>query len=319
MVRVAVGQLSSTSSLSTNVKAVLSLIHRALSVGAEILFLPEASDYISRDAKHSLKIARSIEDSVFVKRIGLELQSLDTKHRSLEVCVGVHEPNNVLHAQHKDNGTPKVKNTLLYFSKAGRIVSSYQKLHLYDVNITNGPIMKESNSVERGAFIHQPFQSAAGVLGLGICYDVRFPELALKLRSRGAQILTFPSAFNTKTGAAHWELLGRARAIDTQCFVVMPAQKGKHNVNIEDDDEGNVVAVEPTGKKITRVSYGHSCIIDPWGTVLAQCSDVNYNNDEPDLCVADVDLAALKKVREDIPLWDHRRTDIFGEYLFNDS
>ena len=126
-----------------------------------------------------------------------------------------------------------------------------------------------------------------GNLGLCICYDLRFPEQSLLLRQKGAQLLSYPSAFTLKTGHAHWEILLRARAIETQCFVVAAAQVGQHNSK--------------------RESYGHSCIIDPWGTVLASCLD-----EEMTLVSAPIDLSFLDNVRRDMPIEEHRRRDIYS-------
>lgn len=139
---------------------------------------------------------------------------------------------------------------------------------------SNGPILKESNSVEPGNQVLPPFDTPIGRLGSAICYDIRFPELALRLRSLGAEVLVFPSAFTVRTGAAHWEILARARAIDTQCYVIMAALTGTH---------------DKAGK---RQSYGHSIIVDPWGTVLAQAPDVDT---EPRIITADIDLSVLKR------------------------
>ena len=112
-----------------------------------------------------------------------------------------------------------------------------------------------------------------------IIIQLRFPEVALSLRRRGAEIITFPSAFTVPTGRAHWETLLRARAIETQSYVVAAAQVGRHNEK--------------------RVSYGHSMIVDPWGTVVADVGDVA---DEPAIATADVDLEMLRKVRMEMPL-----------------
>lgn len=145
--------------------------------------------------------------------------------------------------------------------------------------------------MEPGTALLAPFDTPVGKLGSAICYDIRFPELALRLRSLGAEVIVFPSAFTVRTGPAHWEVLARARAIDTQCYVVMAALTGKH------DAEGK------------RQSYGHSLIVDPWGTVLAQAPDVDTG---PRIITADIDLSVLKTVRENMPLWSQRRPDVLG-------
>ena len=175
----------------------------------------------------------------------------------------------------------------------------YQKLHLFDVDIKNGPILKESNSVEAGKALLDPFDTEIGKVGLLICFDLRFPEPGLALRRRGAQILTFPSAFTVPTGRAHWETLLRARAIETQSYVIAAAQSGKHN------EEG------------TRRSYGHSMIVDPWGRVVAELGgegegqEGGGNLSVGEIAVADIDLRIVEKVRAEMPLL--RRTDVYPD------
>lgn len=131
------------------------------------------------------------------------------------------------------------------------------------------------------------------LVGLLTCYDLRFPEVSLSLRRQGAQILTYPSAFTTKTGAAHWLPLLSARAIETQSYVLAPGQVGQHAPG--------------------RMSHGHSVIIDPWGTIIAQCRDTPQGDgeDEGVFAMGEVDLEWLEKVRSEMPLWEQRRTDVY--------
>ncbi|OBA18003.1 carbon-nitrogen hydrolase, partial [Metschnikowia bicuspidata var. bicuspidata NRRL YB-4993] len=166
----------------------------------------------------------------FINIIQKKLQSVLSKQSlgALCVAVGVHEPTKGV------NKDTKVQNNQLWISELGVIEQRYQKIHLFDINIPNGPILQESRSVEAGNKILCPFpvsDNAPGFkVGFSICYDIRFPELAARLRQMGANILTYPSAFTTKTGEAHWLELGRARAIDSQCYVVMAAQCGEHDI-----------------------------------------------------------------------------------------
>ena len=139
--------------------------------------------------------------------------------------------------------------------------------------------------MQPGSVITPPFPSVLGKIGLTICYDLRFPELALAQRRRGAEIITVPSAFTVPTGKTHWEILLRARAIETQCYVIAAAQVGKHNEK--------------------RQSYGHSMIVSPWGEILAELS--GKENAEPEIATAEIDLEALEKTRTAMPLWDQRR------------
>ncbi|KAF6075309.1 nitrilase 1 [Phyllostomus discolor] len=146
--------------------------------------------------------------------------------------------------------------------------------------------MRESNSTMPGPRLELPVRTPAGRVGLAICYDMRFPELSLALAQAGAEILTYPSAFGSVTGPAHWEVLLRARAIETQCYVVAAAQCGRHHEK--------------------RASYGHSMVVDPWGTVVACCSE------GPGLCLARIDLGYLRQLRQHLPVFQHRRPDLYG-------
>ena len=322
--RVACGQLCSSSNLLGNAKIVVKLIHKAIAEGAEVLFLPEAADYISRDAAHSMNLANTSQEK-FISVIQNELKLLHLlSKKSINVSVGVHEPSNSdsTTGSADASGLKKVQNNLLWIDQLGEITQRYQKIHLFDINITDGPILKESNSVEPGKKVLEPFPVSKGSnfnVGYGICYDIRFPELCLRLRKLGAHIITYPSAFTTKTGQAHWQALGRARAIDLQTYVIMAAQSGEHDVNADLKLDGASGTKSSTDRK-KRVSYGNSVIFDPWGNLLAQAKkfddDVSGNIDEDgdyyELIVADLDLDSLETIRRDMPLLEHRRPDVFG-------
>jgi predicted amidohydrolase len=181
-----------------------------------------------------MSLALPVTKSPFV----LGLQDEARKHK-LPINVGIHEP-----GDEKANGEKRLKNTLIWIDENGSITQRYQKLHLFDVEIDGGPILRESDSVQPGSSILPPFQTELGTIGLLICFDIRFPEPAISLRRQGASIITYPSAFTVPTGKAHWDTLLRARAIETQSYVVAAAQVGNHNER--------------------RVSYGHSLVVDPW-------------------------------------------------------
>ena len=136
----------------------------------------------------------------------------------------------------------------------------YQKIHTFDVNIKGGAMLMESKSTQPGRRIVPPFPTELGKVGLAICYDLRFPEMALQLRRLGADILTYPSGFTTRTGAAHWELLLRSTAVLTQCYVVAAAQVGKH------DSDGE------------RVSHGHAMVRHPGLCTDVDCGSVGKCN-----------------------------------------
>jgi predicted amidohydrolase len=182
-----------------------------------------------------------------------------------------------------------VYNTHLVINGDGEIVESYRKLHLFDVHIENGPILMESNTTLAGNRIPTIVDTPVGKLGCATCYDLRFPEYSQRLRQDGAEILAYPSAFTVKTGQAHWEVLLRARAIETQCYVVAAAHAGQHNEK--------------------RASYGHAMVVDPWGTIVATCQD---NTNEPTLCYASIDLEYLESIRTAMPVSQHRRHNLLG-------
>ncbi|KAI9233240.1 MAG: carbon-nitrogen hydrolase [Podila humilis] len=271
-----------------------------------MIFFPEASDFIGNPSEEALTLAHPVDGDTGPFLTGLCAQA---KQLGIWCSVGIHE---------KSPYQGKLYNTHVLINHHGDIVSSYRKIHLFDVNIANGPILMESNNTVSGTRLVAPVPTPAGRVGLGICYDLRFPEMALALRKQGAEILTYPSAFTVKTGEAHWgmffgcesalvlllilsrsfvfisscsticfkEVLLRSRAIETQSYVVAAAQAGKHSDK--------------------RASYGHSMIVDPWGKVLAECDGHSEG-----IAVAFVDLASLTRIRAEMPVLEHRRYDIF--------
>jgi nitrilase len=168
------------------------------------------------------------------------------------------------------------------WSPAGECVARYDKCHLFDVDVADGVGQyRESDSFAPG---QQPVVAPTpwGAVGLSICYDLRFPEYYRQLVQLGAALLTVPSAFTYRTGEAHWEVLLRARAIENQCFVLAANQGGRHDAK--------------------RRTWGHSCVIDPWGKVLA-CRQ----EEGPGLAIADLDFAALQDLRGQMPVLAHRQ------------
>ncbi|KAF8858270.1 nitrilase-like protein [Acephala macrosclerotiorum] len=272
---IAVGQMCSTSSMKHNLAQARILVQKAVDAGAKALFLPEASDYISHSSEETISLVRSVEDSIYVK--GLQKEAKDNK---IAITAGIHEP-----GDEKSSG--KIKNCSIWISDESEIIARYKKLHLFDINLTNGLQAHESDSFEEGMEIVPPLQTPVGLVGLLICFDLRFPEVSLSLKRKGAQIITYPSAFTVPTGKAHWEILLRARAIETQSYVVAAAQAGKHND--------------------VRVTYGHSMIIGPWGDVLAELGEFSG----PEIVTASIDLSIVNKLRREVPL--KRRTDVYPE------
>ncbi|TVY20712.1 putative hydrolase nit2 [Lachnellula arida] len=272
---IAVGQMCSTSDMNGNLTQAQTLVKKAVAAGAKALFLPEASDYISHSASETLTLVRSVSTSPYV----LGLRALAKKHK-VAINAGIHEPG--------DGKEGKVKNTSIWIDGDGVIVERYQKLHLFDMDLKRGPRARESDTFEEGMEISKPFQTPVGLVGLLICFDLRFPEVGLALKRQGAQLITYSSAFTVPTGKAHWEVLLRARAIETQAYVIAAAQAGQHNER--------------------RATYGHSMVIGPWGDVVAELGGEFRG---PEIATAVIDLALVKSIREQVPL--RRRTDVYPE------
>lgn len=177
-----------------------------------------------------------------------------------------------------------ITSTALLFDDHGQLQGHYDKLHMFDVEIDDAyHSYRESDTFRAGRetkVIATPF----GNIGLSICYDVRFPQLYAALREQGADIIVVPAAFTKVTGKAHWELLLRARAVETQCWMVAAAQWGEHNEQ--------------------RETWGHSMIVDPWGQVVA-CQQQGTG-----VMVADVDLDLSKAIRTNMPLVEHARFSV---------
>ncbi|KIX06749.1 uncharacterized protein Z518_04725 [Rhinocladiella mackenziei CBS 650.93] len=285
MVIAAVGQICSTSSMAHNLAQCQKLIHQAVEAGAKALFLPEASDYIASSATESVGLCQDVSQSIFVR--GLREAAKDN---NLSINVGIHEPT--------IPPSKRIRNTLIWIDKEGDIVHRYQKLHVFDIDLRpNGPRLKESDSTEPGHEIVPPYSMSLGQIGSLICFDLRFPEPALRLRRLGAEVLLYPSAFTVPTGKLHWETLLRSRAIETQSWVIAAAQCGRHNEK--------------------RVSYGDAIVISPNGQIagrLDHVEDLDREKEharEPEILTVDVDLESVKDIRRGIPLL--RRTDVYPE------
>jgi nitrilase len=187
-----------------------------------------------------------------------------------------------------DGGT-RLFNTTVVFNPQGAEVARYRKMHLFDITTPDGQGYRESASYGGGDQI-VAFDADGVRVGCAICYDLRFPELFLALRRAGAELIFLPSAFTVPTGRDHWEVLIRARAIETQCWIAAAATWGQHR-----DGAGQ-----------SRLTYGRSLVCDPWGQVVATVSDgVGWTT-------ARVDATITARVRRDMPVLEHRRPALFG-------
>lgn len=182
----------------------------------------------------------------------------------------------------------KLFNTSLFFDAEGHERARYRKIHLFDVTTPGGEGYRESDTYEPGSDIVTVPLDHGLKAGLAICYDIRFPALFHALRARGANVLLVPAAFTVETGLAHWETLLRARAIETQCWMVACGTTGTHT-----DESGQ-----------SRRTYGHSMIIDPWGTIVGQVSD------GPGWSTARLDRTVTDSIRERMPVMAHHRLSI---------
>eukprot|EP01023_Acetabularia_acetabulum_P044643 TRINITY_DN4492_c0_g3_i1.p1 TRINITY_DN4492_c0_g3~~TRINITY_DN4492_c0_g3_i1.p1 ORF type:complete len:243 (-),score=28.50 TRINITY_DN4492_c0_g3_i1:522-1250(-) len=237
-----------------------------------MLFLPECFAFLGSSSQQSLQMAEPLNGSLIQ-----QYQSI-ARENSIWLSLGGF--------QRKGNDEDHLFNCHVIVDNTGEIRASYDKVHLFNVDIPNGPVLMESNFTHAGDKI-VACDSPVGKLGLTICYDLRFPNLYQKLSFEyWAQILLVPSAFTKQTGEAHWEILLRARAIECQCYVIAAAQAGVHNHK--------------------RESYGHSIIIDPWGTVVAKLDDPLATG----IAVAEIDLLKMEKIREKMPIKQHREDGI---------
>ncbi|NWS49943.1 NIT1 amidase, partial [Probosciger aterrimus] len=272
---VAVAQVTSTPDKERNLAACTGLVREAAERGACLVFLPEGFDYIGCAPAQTLSLAEGLDGPLM------------GRYAELARDCGVWLSLGGFHERGQDWETTQcIYNCHVLLDSTGHLVAAYRKTHLCDVELEGRVSMKESSFTNPGTEIVAPVSTPAGKLGLSICYDMRFPELSLVLRRAGAEILTYPSAFTVHTGSAHWEVLLRARAIESQCYVVAAAQTGKNHEH--------------------RTSYGHSLVVDPWGAVVAQCRE------GPGLCYAEIDLEYLHRIRREIPVQSHRRHDLYG-------
>jgi predicted amidohydrolase len=274
--RVACVQLNTRGDVAANVHAAEALVEEAAVAGARLVALPETWAY--KGGREGILASAEPLDGPS----NAALARLAARLGIFVLAGSIYEPS---------PEPRRVFNTSVLFGPDGELLATYRKIHLFDLT-ADTTVYRESGYVKPGAELVTveidagSAESAAPVtLGLTICYDLRFPELYRSLALRGAQVLCVPSAFTAYTGAAHWEVLLRARAVENGCFVIAPGQAGEHLPG--------------------RRCYGHSMIVDPWGTVLAEVQD------GVGLCIADLDLARVAEVRAQIPSLQNRRPDAY--------
>jgi predicted amidohydrolase len=267
MTRIALFQSNTGIDPAANARAITDAIEQAANGGAEMLFTPEMSGLLDRDSARAAKNLRPQEQD----RVLAAAQEAAARYR-LWLHIGSL-------AVLADGG--KVANRGFVIDREGGVRATYDKIHLFDVDLPTGESWRESNVYSPGKGVVLVNGTPVGKLGLTICYDLRFPGLFARLAESDADVIAVPAAFTVPTGKAHWHVLLRARAIEAGLFVVAAAQVGRH-------DDG-------------RQTFGHSLVVDPWGELLLDMGD------DKGVGFADIDLKRISDVRSRIPALDHRR------------
>ena len=260
-------QMTSRGDVDENLRTAARLVEEAAGEGAKLAVLPECFAYFGSE-EGKLAVAEPLPGGGPVLDA---CKAIAGKHGVELILGGFWE---------KGDTKERVRNACVHLTADGDVRSVYRKVHLFDVDLPDGTHLAESETVEAGS---EPVTTDAvfGRLGLSVCYDLRFPELYRKLVDQGAIALAIPAAFTLQTGKDHWHVLLRARAIEAQCWVLAAAQTGHH--------------FGP------RRSYGHAMIVDPWGTIRAECGEGEG------VAVATLDPGMVASVRASVPSLRHRR------------
>ncbi len=266
--RVALLQLRTPNTQAAALEQVTPLIRKAAAGGAKLVMTPEGSNILLRDRDKLLAALVEAEDDPFVQ--GVQRLAVEFK---VPVLIG-----SAL-VRRKEGG---FANRSLMIGADGAVQARYDKIHMFDVDLPTGEKHRESTiyaAGDRAATVQTPF----GLLGLTICYDMRFPALYRALAKAGAMAIAVPAAFTRPTGEAHWEILLRARAIETGSYILAPAQGGQHV-------DG-------------RATWGHSMVVGPWGEVVAA-----FDHDKPGVLFAEIDPETAAKARAAIPVLSNARS-----------
>jgi len=270
-------QMTSAREPGPNIKAASAHVCAARDAGAQLVMLPEVVNMVETPGPLTLeKACVEAEDPFFSAMRALAQKT------GIWLLVGsiILKSDRPLAKTHDGDSREILVNRSLLIDAAGGVVARYDKIHMFDVDLEDGESYRESKSYRPGAAAVVA-ETPWGTLGMTVCYDLRFPHLYRTLAHRGASYLSIPSAFTQTTGAAHWHVLMRARAIENGCFVFAPAQCGVHE----------------SGRK----TYGHALIVDPWGRVLAD------GGKEPGIISAEINPAEIRNVRDRIPSLTHDR------------
>ena len=270
--RVGLVQLTVSDDPAANLPVTLTLLRQAAAGGAGFVLTPECTNALSSNRDHQQAVFHHEADDPMLAALRAEAKALGIWLLIGSLGLKTHDPDG------------RFANRSFLIGPDGAVMARYDKIHMFDVTVSETESYRESAGYRPGgqaAVADTPF----GRVGMTVCYDVRFAYLYRALAQAGAQIITVPAAFNNTTGAAHWEVLLRARAIETGCFVLAPAQTGFHP--------------ERAGKG--RRTHGHSLVIAPWGEVLAD------GGTDPGVVFADLDLAQVEAARGRVPSLTHDR------------
>jgi deaminated glutathione amidase len=273
MMRAGLVQLTVSDDPGESLVATLAHVRKAVAGGADFVLTPELTNGLSSSRSRQRMLFRREEADATLAALRAEAEAA-----RIWLMIG---SLGLLTA----DADGRFANRSFLIGPDGGIKARYDKIHMFDVNVSETEIYRESEGYRPGSnavLADAPFAR----IGMTVCYDLRFPLLYRRLAQAGAEILTVPAAFNHITGAAHWEVLLRARAIETGCFVLAPAQTGFHP--------------ERNGKG--RRTHGHSLAVAPWGEVLAD------GGTEPGVTLVDIDLAQVSEARRRIPSLAHDRT-----------
>lgn len=270
MLRLSCIQISSSDDLTANIAKLEAMVESSAKQGAQLICTPENSFLMEKPNTERIFYTQGAHPAIAASSAMAKKNKVWLLIGSISVADDKEQP--------VDN--KKTYNRSLLFNPQGEIVAQYDKIHLFDVDVGDGQTYKESAKIIAGnkaVIAKTPW----GNLGMTICYDLRFPQLYRAIAKAGAKIIAVPAAFTQVTGEAHWHVLLRARAIETGCFIIAPAQTGTH----------------AGGRK----TFGHSLIIDPWGKILADAGT------EEGVITADIDISEVEKTRAKLPsLWHDR-------------
>lgn len=264
--RAACLQLNSGNDPAANLATVKAMVAEAAKSGAKLVLTPEYTLLMDGSG-------RVMRDNALAPDGGAMLVELQDLARTSKVWL-------LIGSLTLKTGEERIVNRSFLISDSGAVVATYDKIHMFDVTLPDGKVIRESSSYrpgERAVVAATPW----GKLGMTICYDVRFPHLYRALAQQGAAFITVPSSFQRQTGKVHWHTLLKARAIENAAYIFAPAMCGEHPGN--------------------RQTYGHALIVDPWGEVLAD------GGEEPGIVYADIDPARVAKIRTMMPSLEHDR------------